>query len=170
MVLIWTGLGALLGLLVAVFIDIRRRRRSESELRRAQSFLNSIIENIPDMIFIKDAEKLRFVRFNRAGEELLGFTREELIGKSDYELFPKDEADFFTSKDREVLDAGKLVVIPEEPIDTRLKGRRTLRTKKIPILDAEGRAAFLLGISDDITELKARRDAPLEIHQGWSLF
>src|SRR5579862_9778124 len=85
----------------------------------ALRFLDSIVENIPDMIFVKDAEQLRFVRFNRAGEKLLGLDRAALIGKNDYDFFPKAEADFFTAKDREVLASGRLLEIAEEPIETK---------------------------------------------------
>ncbi len=134
--------------------DITPRKRAEHELRHTEMFLNSIVENIPNMIFVKDAEQLRFVRFNRAGEELLGYAREELLGKSDYDFFPKEEADFFTAKDREVLRGRKVVDIPEEPINTRAKGERILHTVKIPLLDEKGRPKYLLGISEDITEKK----------------
>jgi PAS domain S-box-containing protein len=89
----------------------------------AEEFLDSIIENIPNMIFVKEAQELRFVRFNQAGEELLGYSRQELIGKNDYDFFPKEEADFFVSRDRAVLESGKPLDIPEEPIHTRHKGR-----------------------------------------------
>ena len=119
-------------------------------------FLDSIVENIPNMIFVKDAEHLRFVLFNRAGEELLGYPRREMIGKNDYDLFPADEADFFTVKDREVLRSGRLLDIPEERIETK-SGTRYLHTKKIPLLDAKGRPTHLLGISEDVTELRRAR-------------
>jgi PAS domain S-box-containing protein len=132
-------------------------REANEELADAQGFLDSVIENIPHMVFVKSSDDLRFVRVNKAGEELLGHAREELVGNNDYDFFPRDEADFFTQKDREVLEAQKLVDIPEEPVETK-SGTRTLHTKKIPIFDMEGVPRFLLGISEDITERKVAEE------------
>ena len=129
------------------------------EAFRANAFLDSIVENIPAMAFLKDARDLRFVRFNRAGEELLGYSREELLGKNDYDLFPKEQADFFSRKDREVLQHRKVVDIPEEAIRTRDKGERILHTRKVPILNEEGEPEYLLGISEDVTETKRAEEA-----------
>jgi len=105
------------------------------------------------MIFIKDAKELRFILFNKAGEKILGHKSEDLLGKNDYDFFPKEQADFFRTKDMEVLGSGQLYEIAEEPIDTKT-GRRILHTKKIPIRDKNGKQAYLLGISEDITERK----------------
>jgi len=142
------------------------RKRAEVELRRSEIFLESIVENIPHTIFVKDASQLRYLRFNRAGEELLGCQRRELIGKSDYELFPKEEADFFTDADRKVLRDGKVLDIPEEPILTKGKGLRSLHTKKIPILDENDQPLYLLGISEDITE---RQRAENQLQRAFEL-
>jgi PAS domain S-box-containing protein len=125
--------------------------RSRRDLERVSTFLSSIVENIPAMIFVKSADSLRFELFNKAGEELLGIPRESMIGKADSDFFPPDQAAFFEEKDRGVLSGGKLVDIPLEPIDTA-HGRRWLHTKKIPVLDKGGVPRFLLGISLDITE------------------
>ncbi len=133
--------------------DITARKKADEDLKRSNTFLDSIIENIPNMIFIKDAKYLRFVRFNKAGEKLLGMKREELFGKNDYDFFPPEEADFFIEKDRQVLKNGELVDIPEEIIHTK-NGVRILHTKKIPILDDDGKPRYLLGISEDVTERK----------------
>jgi two-component system, cell cycle sensor histidine kinase and response regulator CckA len=132
--------------------------RSRRDLERVSSFLSSIVENIPAMIFVKNAESLRFELFNKAGEELLGIPREQLLGKADTDLFPPEQAAFFTEKDRRVLEGKQLVDIPLEPIDTAA-GRRWLHTKKIPIVDGAGVARYLLGISLDITERHEAEDA-----------
>ncbi|MCX6690613.1 MAG: PAS domain S-box protein [Methanoregula sp.] len=143
-----------------IFSDITERKRAEEALVESDKFLNSIIENIPNMIFVKEAQELRFVRFNKAGEDLLGYSREDLYGKNDYDLFLKDEADSFTAHDREVLLNKHLLDIPDERIHTRDKGTRILHTKKLPILDNEGNPRFLIGISEDITE-RTQADAAL---------
>lgn len=134
--------------------DITKFKLAENALKESHQFVDSVIENIPNMIFVKDAKDLRFVRFNKAGEELLGIKREELLGKNDYDFFPRAQADFFIQKDRETLSKKKLEDIPEEPISTKYRGQRILHTKKIPIFDEKGNPKYLLGISEDITEMK----------------
>jgi PAS domain S-box-containing protein len=134
------------------------RKEARNEMRHANEFLDSIVENIPSMIFVKDAAELRFVRFNKAGEELLGCSREELIGRSDHDLFPKEQAEYFVAKDRSVLADRKPLDVPEETVDTRSNGVRILHTKKVALLDDEGNAQYLLGISEDITERKSAEE------------
>jgi PAS domain S-box-containing protein len=126
--------------------------------RATEWLLEAIVEHIPNMIFVKEAESLTFVLFNRAGEDLLGLSREELLGKSDFDLFPRSDAEFFQKKDRETLERKVLVDIAEEPLRTK-NGLRWLHTKKVPILDDLGRPRFLLGISEDITERKSSEAA-----------
>ena len=132
--------------------DISDRKRAEMETAEMRNFLDSIIENIPNMVFVKDAETLSFLRFNTAGEKLLGYSREELLGKTDFDFFPPEEANFFKAKDKEVLAQTSIVDIPQETIQTKHQGIRILHTKKIPILDESGQPQYLLGISEDITE------------------
>jgi PAS domain S-box-containing protein len=137
----------------AIARDVTEQKKKEETIREANYFLDTVLENIPNMIFVKDARDLRFIRFNKAGEKLLGHSRNDLIGKNDYDFFPKEQADFFTAKDRDVLDRKELLDIPEEPINTP-SGQRWLHTKKIPVSDKHGNPLYLLGISEDITGRK----------------
>lgn len=142
--------------------NLDKRRLAEEGLREQDFFLASIIENIPDMIFIKRADDLKYERINRAGEELLGIKREDIIGKNDYEIFPKEQAEFFVKSDRKVIESGVPMDIPEEFVDTG-KGRRILHTKKLIINDKNNRPAYLLGISEDITD---REKALLDLEES----
>jgi PAS domain S-box-containing protein len=141
-------------LLRRIFADLKARAAVERQANETHVFLESLLENLPTMVFVKDAVELRFMRFNRAGEQLLGYGREQLIGKNDRDFFPEGQAEFFINKDHEVLSKGTVTDIPEEEIDTRLQGRRILHTRKVPLLDKQGKPLALLGVSIDITEQK----------------
>ena len=134
--------------------DISRRRPAQEKIRETQAFLSSIVDNIPHMVFVKDARELRFVRLNKAGEEILGYSEHELLGKNDYDFFPRAQADFFVAKDRQTLAQGRKTSITEEPVTAKNGTVKLLQTKKLPILDEHGAPLYLLGISEDITERK----------------
>jgi PAS domain S-box-containing protein len=147
--------------------DISRRRQREQELREVTRLLDSIVENVPATIFVKDARDLRYERFNRAGEDLFGVDRHALLGKTDHELFQKELADLYQAGDREALRRRKLVVIAEEAMRTA-SGTRWLYTMKIPILDGMGSPLHVLGIAVDITDrLRVERELE-ELRAEWA--
>lgn len=137
-----------------LFATERELEGQIAERKNAQQFLDSILENLPTMLFVKEAKDLRFVRWNKAGETIIGLSQSEMLGKNDRDLFPAEEADFFISKDRETLASGQILDIPAEPIKTSGGEIRWLHTKKFRALDAEGKPGYLIGISEDITERK----------------
>jgi len=149
-----SGADSITGFLVQIQ-DITERKRAEEDLRESKALVDTVVENVPLMIFLKEAKDLRFVIFNRAGEELLGYDRKALLGKNNLDLFPPEQAAHFMTKDRDVLDGElNLLDIPEESILTAKKGLRLLHTRKVCIRAADGTTKFLLGISEDITERK----------------
>lgn len=127
-------------------VETRTQQLGESE-----AFLAGIIETMPSMVFVKDAENLAFVRLNRAGEKLLGISRDDFIGKTDFDFFSKDLAEHFRSIDRQVLNGEIPHAITQDELPTK-NGIRLIHTIKIPIRDKSGRAQYLLGVTEDITE------------------
>lgn len=143
---------------VVTFLDITEQLRLKGELKSSKRLLDTIVENIPAMVFLKRAEDLRFELFNRAGEKMLGYSRNDMLGKNDYDFFSKEQADFFTRKDRAVLDSHHVMEVPEEPIKTADGSEKWLHTLKIGLCDEYGKPVHLLGISLDITERKRVED------------
>ena len=149
---------AILQICAARVVSEFDRQQSEQTTQQLQKLLNTVIESLPNALFVKSAEDLRYLRVNKACEDLLGYPRGELLGKNDYDFFPRNQAEGFISADREVLSTGKLKDIPLETIHTRHQGERWLHTRKIPIFDDTGKPQYLLGFSEDITEHKLAED------------
>ncbi len=139
--------------------EIQVRKQTQEALVESKTLVEAVVENVPLMIFLKEATDLRFVLFNRAGEELLGYDRQLLLGKNNLDLFPPEQAANFMAKDREVLGGEPGILdIPEEPILTHKSGLRFLHTRKVCIRGADGVTKYLLGISEDITERKRAKE------------
>lgn len=141
-----------LGGTVEVIRDITERKVTEKKLSELDVMKNSIVENLPNMLFVKDAEDHRFLEWNRAAEELTGMLKEDVLGRTDFDFFPEEQARFFTEKDNEVIRSGQLQEVEKEPLKTRFKGTRMLHTKKVPIYNEQGKPRYLLGFSEDITD------------------
>ena len=131
--------------------DISKMQEELKELTSLNKLFSAVIDNIPIMLFVKDADTLRFKLINKAAEELIGLDKNNIIGKNDYDLFPKEQADFFIKKDREALNNKKLLLIEEENL-TSTKKSALIRTKKVPLFDEKDNPIYIVGISEDITK------------------
>lgn len=148
--------------ILAAIIDVTEREKAAIELKSTRIFLDAIVESIPSMLFVKDVKDGRFVLINKAGEHLLGLTRDEIVGKTDFDFFTKADAERFIAADRAVVAGEELVVIENEPVPTS-KGVRSLRTQKVGVPDADGKPRYLLGVSEDVTERLAMEKRNLHL-------
>ena len=130
---------------------------AEKEMRETNNLWQSVLDNMPINIFLKEAENLSFSFVNKSFEDLNNLPHGSMVGKSDSDYFSEDQVKEFRKADRGVLDSKKLKIIPEEMINTS-KGDVWLRTKKIALLNDAGNSTHLLGIAEDITDEKKITD------------
>jgi PAS domain S-box-containing protein len=134
--------------------EIQERKRAQEELAKNSAFIESILENIPDIVTVVDAEQFRFVRVNRAAEQLFQVNRENILGKSLTGLFSSEHAEFYREKYSEVLTKKELVDIPDGRMIDAAGNRHWLHTKKIPLTDPDGKIEYIISVCEDITEKK----------------
>jgi len=152
--------GEPLGIL-GVFTDITERRRVEEELAHERHLLQTLMENMPDLIYFKDRAS-RFTRMNRAHAETVALSDpEDAVGKSDFDFFPEDQAREFFADEQEIFRTGQPVVNKIEILDTPQGGRRWNLTTKVPVRDAAGEVVGLVGVSRDVTE-RVQAEADLQ--------
>ena len=140
--------------IMTVIEDVTDRRKADDELRRAQAFLDMVVENVPVTIFVKEPRELRYVLINRAGERYYGIGRDQMIGKTAYDVFSQTAADLITIHDRELLKSGEEQFFDVHAIETPGNGTRIVTTRRLPILDDDGEPQYLLGVIEDVTERK----------------
>ena len=91
-------------------------KQAENEMRELNSLWQSVLDNMPTNIFLKEAENLSFSFVNKSFEELNDLPHGSMVGKSDYDYFPESQVNEFRIADRSVLDSKELKIIPEEMI------------------------------------------------------
>lgn len=135
------------------------RLRMERKLEEERNLLRTLIDNIPDLVFVKDRDS-RFVVVNQAHYRMAGAASQEaMAGKSDFDFFPGALAEGYYKDDQRVIRTGKPLTSKDERVVGRDGRRLWVSSTKVPIRDAKGRVVGLVGISRDITESKRAREA-----------
>jgi PAS domain S-box-containing protein len=120
-----------------------------------------LFNHIPVSIFVKDSEG-RVIFMNRACEDQWGVQAHRILGTDASEFFTPEQIKSYKKWDKETFQKRKIVDIAiEETTHSRL-GSRFAHTVKIPTYDDRGAPAFLIGITEDITERKKMENALLE--------
>jgi PAS domain S-box-containing protein len=136
---------------------------AEDALKQERILLRTVIDNLPDLIYAKDAA-CRKTLANLADVQNMGLQSEaDVLGKDDFEFYPKELAEGFFADDQSIIQTGQPVLNREEYVLDETGRKRWLLTTKIPLRDEHGRIIGLIGIGRDIT---ARKLGELELQNA----
>jgi PAS domain S-box-containing protein len=152
--------------MVGTCLDITERKLTEKTLQESESRYKTLVENIPQKIFIKNKD-YRFMSINENFARDLGISPEEIVGKLDRDLFSNELADKYHADDVRIITTGKTEELEEKYV---VDGKETwVNTIKTPVRDKNGEIVGILGIFWDITMRKQAEEA-LKISKERLLF
>jgi two-component system sensor histidine kinase/response regulator len=130
---------------------LERQAQGEDTLARERNMLRTLIDNLPDFIFVKDRES-HFLMLNQAMSRLVGASGpEEMLGKTDFDFFPKEVASAFYADEQKVMRSGEAQLNYHETTVDIEGNILDLLTTSVPLRDASGQVIGLVGVGRDVT-------------------
>ena len=139
-----------------------QRKQAEDKLRKSEGHLRTLVQTIPDLIWLKDKDGI-YLSCNPMFERLFGAKEADIIGKTDYDFVEKELADFFVKNDRKAIAAGKPTTNEEWLTFADDSHRYLLETIKTPMFDDRGTLIGVLGIGHDISKRKQAEEEKLKL-------
>jgi two-component system sensor histidine kinase/response regulator len=139
-------------------LEVNERMRAEETLSEERRVLRALIDNVPDFMYVKDAQS-RFVVANASLAGSMGVkSSEELLHKTDFDFYPKELADAYYQDEQNVIHTKQPLFNREEQGFDADGNRIWLLTTKVPLYDKNGRVTGVAGIGRDITHLKKTQE------------
>jgi PAS domain S-box-containing protein len=139
---------------VSIHEDITEQELAKARLEQTKRFLDTIIENVPAPIVVKEPDTLKISLVNQAFERFIGVPRENLIGKTVFEFYPPNDAALIAKYDGEAIRSDKRLISAEFLVQTPANGPRALTTTRLVVRDGTDRPQYLIVVFDDVTERK----------------
>ena len=149
------------GLILLFFLDraLRERRQSAEKLDEERNLLSTLINHLPDHVYVKDAQG-RYLAINRSYAKAIGAAApQEAIGKRDADFFPKERAERNHAEEQGVIKSGRSITNREWSIRDGGGKRRWFLTDKVALTDTKRKTAGIVGIDRDITKRKQAEEA-----------
>jgi PAS domain S-box-containing protein len=146
------------------------RQCAEEALSQERYLLRTLMDNLPDTIYFKDAAS-RFIRINKALATYFSLSDPaQAIGKTDFEFFTKEHTELAFGEEQGIIRTGRPVVGKEER-RVWLDGRvRWFSTTKMPFREKDGKMIGTFGVSRDITNVKLAEEALRKSEQRFRTF
>ena len=136
--------------------------KGKKQLFDENHLLYTLIDNMPDFIYIKDTDS-KFIVANQKIMDVHGLkSRDEVIGKSDHDFYPRELADKYRSNEKAIIRTGSPLINHEERSLDEKGNEIYLSTTKIPLHDAEGKIIGIVGIGRDISDNRKAEDILLD--------
>jgi PAS domain S-box-containing protein len=131
--------------LICIGRDITARRQAEESFAIERDLLRTLIDNLPDLIYVKDTQS-RFLIGNEAIVRHMGAkSPTELLGKTDTEFYSRVLAERYLGDEKNIIGTGKAIISKEEPTADAAGNARWLSTTKVPLRDPQGRIIGIVG-------------------------
>ncbi len=152
-------------IIIGTHIDITEHKEAEELVAQERILLRTLIDSLPDIIFVKDAEGRKIIA-NRADVKSMSASSEaEAVGKTDIELYPNEIGLRGYEDDMNVLKQGVSILNKEEFFLDEAGNKRWMLTSKIPVIDENGKIIRLLGIGHNITSRKQSEETLNKLNQ-----
>ncbi|WP_457573382.1 PAS domain-containing protein [Desulfolithobacter sp.] len=132
--------------------DITEARRTDRKLRQQERFLQTILDNLDNPVWIKDRD-YRYLVTNSSFSSLFGLKPDQIIGRKSEALHPESSFTGEDSTDRKALEQG-IAARLEQPVTDINKTRHFFEIRKIPVHDDQGQVIGVAGIARDISDRK----------------
>lgn len=140
------------------FRDVTERAKAENAQAYERQLLRTVIDNVPDRVYVKDME-CRFLLSNRAHLQALNAnTPEEVAGKTDFDFRPRELAESYYADEQNILRTGEPLINQEQKQTDKTGAVQWILATKVPLRDHQGKIIGLVGISRDITQRKRVED------------
>jgi len=145
--------------------DITERKRAEEELVREHNLLRTLVDNLPDRIFVKDADST-FVFANLGCGRYLGADDPQaLIGKTTFDFLPPEDAEESRAQEQEIMRTGKGIINQEVCRKDASGQMQWCLSTKVPRRDDRGNIIGIVGLNRDITERKRAEAAARDVQE-----
>lgn len=143
--------------LIAVY-DVTERKQAEEALAAERTLLRTLIDTMPDLIYVKDREG-RFLLANESAAAFLGTTPEGALGKTDSDFYRPNLSNRFAAEEQEVMRSGQSLINSEELLQSAFGARRWILSTKLPLRNPQGQVVGLVGVGRDITLRRQAEEA-----------
>jgi PAS domain S-box-containing protein len=136
--------------------DVTQYEDLRHEHDRSLELIGNIVENLPVMLFVKEAQSLRYLLINRVGEGLFGLPRDQIIGKTAAEIFSKEQAAAITAEESDFLASSEKKRVFQRP-RVMFNGTKLHQVTRVKV-GGYDEPRFILCIVEEIAEQQTADD------------